>query len=152
MISVNPSRVKFLERYQEIIDKYNREKDRAEIEKAFEELVQFVEDLSREEQRAMREDMTEEYLAVYDLLLKEDLSKKEREKVKQVARELLDHLKTRFLKIIHWTDNPSITSHVRTDIYNKLYELPTDYYPDVELPVLRDKVYQYVYQQYRFVG
>lgn len=35
MLSANPNRINYYERYQQIIDDYNREQDRATIEKTF---------------------------------------------------------------------------------------------------------------------
>lgn len=148
MLSVNPMRINLYERYQEIITKYNKETDRAEIERIFEELVKLMEDMGEEEQRAVREDLDEEYLAIFDLLVKKELTKREREQVKTVSKDLLDNLKTTKLKLNRWNESPMITASVKTIILNKLYTLPQERYPDPELPVYRDTVYKYIHSRY----
>lgn len=52
-------------------------------QKTFEELLKFVSDLSKEEKKAAKEGLTEEYLVVFDLLEKPNLSSREREKLKK---------------------------------------------------------------------
>jgi type I restriction enzyme R subunit len=75
MIRQNPLRTDMQKHYEQIIDAYNREKDRVTIEQTFEELMHFVDFLDQEEHRAIREGLDEESLALYDLLVKPDLSK-----------------------------------------------------------------------------
>ncbi len=85
MLKQNPLRTDFNKRYQEIIQAYNEEKNRSTIEKTFEELMKYYRQLSEEERRAAREGLTEEQLAIFDLLLKPEISKADREKVKRIA-------------------------------------------------------------------
>jgi type I restriction enzyme R subunit len=87
MVQQNPLRTNFQQHYEEIIAAYNWEKDRVTIEKMFEELLKFVASLDRESTRALREGLDEEILALFDLLLKPDLSKQDIERLKQVAGE-----------------------------------------------------------------
>lgn len=148
MLAVNPLRVNLYERYQEIIERYNKETDRAEIERIFEELVKLIEDMGEEEQRTVREDLDDEYLAIFDLLVKKDLTKRERDQVKSVATEMLDNLKDTKLKFKRWNESPQITSSIKTIILNRLYHLPQDRYPDPELPGYRDMVYRYIHSRY----
>jgi type I restriction enzyme R subunit len=62
MMMRNPLRTDFQKHYQEIVDEYNREKDRVTIEHTFEALLKFVQGLDKEETRAMREGLDEESL------------------------------------------------------------------------------------------
>ena len=55
MLSANPSRINFYERYQKIIEDYNQEQDRVAIEKTFQELMDLTKSLSEEEKRYVRE-------------------------------------------------------------------------------------------------
>ena len=55
MLFNNPDRIKYHERYQQIIEEYNSQQDRATIEKTFDELMQLVKDMDQEEQRYVRE-------------------------------------------------------------------------------------------------
>jgi type I restriction enzyme R subunit len=62
-------------RYQEIIAQYNRDKDDAEIERVFEDLLKLHDSLDQEELRYVREGFnSESELAVYDLLSKDKAS------------------------------------------------------------------------------
>lgn len=81
------------------------EQDRATIEKTFEELKKLVDDLSAEQQRYVREDLnSDEELTVYDLLFKDDLSKNDIKKIKEVAADLLKKVKAKISELDHWTD------------------------------------------------
>ncbi len=68
LLQQNPLRTDFQRHYEEIVAEYNREKDRATIEKTFEALLQIMNELGEEESRAMREGLDEESLALFDLL------------------------------------------------------------------------------------
>lgn len=54
--------------YQEIIADYNREKDRIIIEETFAKLVDLAKTLDAEQRRAAEEGLSEEELALFDLL------------------------------------------------------------------------------------
>ena len=47
MLQCNPLRMDYYDRYQSIIKEYNDEKDRAEIERIFEQLMRLSQDLTR---------------------------------------------------------------------------------------------------------
>lgn len=55
MLKVNPQRIDYYERYQKIIEDYNKEQDRANIEKVFMELMDLANAMNQEEQRYVRE-------------------------------------------------------------------------------------------------
>jgi type I restriction enzyme R subunit len=91
MIKQNTNRIKFSQRYKDIIDKYNA--GATETEEYYDMLVNFVKEMKEENQRANLEGLTEEELEVYDLLIKDKkLTKDETQKVKLAAKDL-------FLKI-----------------------------------------------------
>jgi type I restriction enzyme R subunit len=156
MIRQNPLRSDFQKHYQEIIAAYNSEKERATIERTFEELVKFVDALDDEEHRAIREGLDEESLALFDLLIKSDLSKKERERIKKVAKELLHTLKAEKLRIENWPEKEATRSAVRVTIRDFLYDemtgLPVDFYSDEDVETKTDLVYQHVFLQYQGYG
>jgi type I restriction enzyme R subunit len=147
----NPRRTNFLEKYQQIINGYNEEKDRLTIELTFEALLHFVAELDDEEKRAMREGLDEESLALFDLLLKENLSTHERNRLKQVAKELLDRLKTEKLNITNWDKTETNKANVQSFIYNYLYDeksgLPNSY-TQTEIKEKSSQVFSYIYQHY----
>lgn len=83
MLFTNPDRINYYERYQQIIDDYNSEKDRATIEKTFMELMDLANKMSQEEQRYVREGFTsDEELSLYDMLFRDDLSKTDIKKLR----------------------------------------------------------------------
>lgn len=74
MVSQNPIRLKFYEKYKEIIEAYNAGKDLKVVQEAFDNLNDFMgNELTPELKRAMREELDEETLAIYDLLKKPTL-------------------------------------------------------------------------------
>ena len=88
MLMQNPTRTDFQKLYEEIVGEYNSEKDRVTIEATFEALIKLVDELNEEEQRAGKEGLSEDSLALFDLLLKPDLTKKEIDRIKKVAEGL----------------------------------------------------------------
>ncbi|SEH06279.1 Uncharacterised protein [Candidatus Venteria ishoeyi] len=148
MLSDNPSRLAFYEKYLKIIDDYNNGKDAEAIKKAFEDLVDYLADMDEEDHRAMREGLDEETLAIYDLLKKDELSKQEIEEVKKIAQETLVKLKKEQLNIQRWRESSQITAQVQTFIHDRLLYLPQEYYDDDEVDVKSIEVYQHIYSNY----
>jgi type I restriction enzyme R subunit len=154
MIQRNPMRQDFYKRYLEIIDAYNRETDRVTIEETFEQLVDFVDDLSDEEQRAVREGLDEENLPIFDVLVEQkgDLDTRTRNRVKKVARELLASVKAELAKLEDWRSKRQTRAMVETFIKDYLWDtekgLPEEAYSVEEVESLADVVYLHFYEQY----
>lgn len=152
LIKQNPLRTNFQEHYQKIIDEYNRELDRQNIEATFEALLKFVELLDEEENRAVREGLDEESLAIYDLLLKPDLNARDIQKIKKVAQELLKTLKARLRKLYEWRDREPSRDEIKVLIRNFLWEestgLPIDHYTPNDVELKTEAVFQHVYREY----
>lgn len=91
MVRLNQTRINFLEEFQKTIDEYNS--GAANLETMFARLMAFTKKLSDEEKRGIAEQLTEEELAIFDLLTKPEmtLTKAEERDVKKVAKELLLH-------------------------------------------------------------
>ena len=70
MVKLNKSRMDFLERFQELIAAYNA--GSKNIEELFAELIRFAQSLDEEEKRGVAEGLTEEELALFDILSKPD--------------------------------------------------------------------------------
>jgi type I restriction enzyme, R subunit len=85
MVALNKSRLDYAEQFQKMIDEYNA--GASDVDLHFARLVAFVQGLNDEEQRGIKEQLSEEELAVFDLLTKPDikLTRAERAQVKQVA-------------------------------------------------------------------
>ena len=148
MMAQNPLRLEFYDKYQKIIQEYNEGKDAEAIRKAFEELVKFINEMNEEEHRSAKEGLDEETLAIYDLLRKDDLTKAEEAKVKEVAIETLAKLKDKPLKVERYRESTQITAQVRTMILDNLYLLPEACYPDDEVKTKTIDVYQHIYSNY----
>ena len=154
MLARNPFRADFQRRYEEIVAAYNSEKDRQTIEQTFETLLKFIEELSGEEERAVREGLDEESLAIYDLLKKPALSKAETGKVKAVAKSLLDKLKVGKLSVDHWREKQTTRDGVRKAIFDFLFSETTGLpsaYSEGEIGERTDAVYRHVYEVYPIV-
>lgn len=150
MVDENPLRVDYYKRYQEIIDEYNKGKERVTIEETFKKLFNLVGSLSEEEARSKREGLSEEQLAIFDLLrLDKDLTTKEKNKIKTLAQELLDKLQTENLKVDHWMDKPQTASAVRKTINDYLFEqLPYPTYEDGDINLKTDLVFEHLKMVY----
>ena len=150
MLFANPERINYYERYQQIIDDYNREQDRATIEKTFMDLMDLANSLNQEEQRYVREGFaSDEELSLYDMLFREDLSKNDIKKLKEVAVTLLQKIKAKISELDHWTDKQETKAAVDNLIRDTLWaELP-DCYDEVSISVYRQQIYEYVYTRYK---
>ncbi|MCK9211801.1 MAG: type I restriction endonuclease subunit R [Ignavibacteriaceae bacterium] len=149
MIRENPLRIKFYERYKEIIDEYNKGKSLEDTVKAFDNLNTYIRDLTVEESRAMREGLSEETLAIYDLLKEgKILEQEEIKQVKKVAVETLEKLKEQKLKNERWRESRQISSQVWQTINNYLLNLPMKTYSDDDVNEKTISVYQHIYSNY----
>ena len=146
----NPNRINYYERYQKIIEDYNGEQDRATIEKTFMELMDLAGSLDREEQRYVREGFTsDEELSLYDMLFRDDLSKKDIKKIKEVASTLLQKIKAKIAELDHWTDKQETKAAVDNLIRDTLWaELPESY-DEISISEYRQRIYEYVYTRYK---
>lgn len=153
MLFSNPDRINYYERYQEIINDYNSEQDRATIEKTFMELMNLANTLDQEEQRYVREGFSnDEELSLYDMLFRDDLSKSEIKKIKEVAANLLQKIKAKIAELDHWTDKQETKAAVDNLIRDTLWtELP-DNYDENSISEYRTRIYEYVCIRYREVA
>ena len=88
--------------------------------------------LSDEEQRHVRERLTEEELTVFDLLTRPgpDLSPVERDEVKKVARQLLERVRAAL--VLDWRQRAQARAQVRQAIEDALDEgLPRSFTPEI---------------------
>ena len=141
--------MEFYERYKEIVEDYNKGKDLEDTIKVFEKLYEFVEKLNAEESRAMRENLDEETLAVFDLLRSgKTLTVDELKDVKKVAADTLSRLKAEKLAIQRWRESLQITAQVKTLIIDSLQYLPQRSYTDHEVVEKSELLYQHIYTVY----
>lgn len=145
----NPQRVDYYERYQQIIEDYNSEQNRATIEKTFMDLMDLANSMGQEEQRYVREGFSsDEELSLYDLLFSENLSKQDIKQIKQVTVDLLAKVKAKIAELDHWTDKQETKAAVDNLIRDILWaELPESY-DEISVSSYRQKIYEYVYIRY----
>lgn len=152
LLMQNPLRTDFQQHYEAIVAGYNREKDRATLEKTFEALVKFVGALDHEDLRAMREELDRESLAIFDLLKKPTLTPRQLERIKRVAVTLLDTLKREKLRIDHWRDKEATRDAVQIAIHDHLFSddtgLPVESYDEAEVQDRTAAVFRHVLRVY----
>jgi len=150
MVRLNRTRMDYLERFQQMIDEYNA--GSINIEEFFKQLVAFAQTLNEEEQRSIAEQLSEEELAIFDLLTKPDmqLSEQERQQVKKVARELLETLEREKL-VLDWRKRQQSRAGVRLAVERILDKLPQCF--TQKLYQLKcDLMYQHIYDSYYGLG
>lgn len=146
MVAENPIRARLVQRFQNLIDQYNA--GGVQAEEFLERLLAFVGDLDEEDRRAIREGLSEEELAIFDILTQPEpeLSEEERDTVKLIARRLLETLKAEKL-VLDWRLKERAKAAVRRTIQELLDALP----PAYEDAIWTDKVgrtYQWVFERY----
>ena len=148
MLARNPSRMDYQQKYEEIVADYNREKDRMTIEETFRRLIELVEELNDEERRAVEEGLSEDELALFDLLNKDNLSKAEREKVKQSSRNLLVTITVRLAGLDRFWEKEQTRAEIKTYILDEVFfSLPTPPYTSEEKEAVASDVYDHIWQQ-----
>ncbi|WP_295399776.1 hypothetical protein [uncultured Thiocystis sp.] len=147
MVARNPSRVDLYERYQEIVQAYNKDKDNVEIQKVFDQLNTFNSSLNEEEKRYLREGLdNEDQLAVFDLLQKASLTKEDRDAIKKVSRELLETLTSGKLRIDRWREKATAQAQVKADIIKHLFtHLPPHRYDAEEINLKAGAVFAHLF-------
>ena len=132
MLQENSERKAFSDRLRAIIDKYNA--GSSSTDEYFEELVSLSQSLAEEEKRHIRLGLTEDELELFDLLMKDKLTKAEEEEVKLAAKTLIPSLKEAAPKVLleRWYQDRQNTERVRNRISDFLNEsLPQSYDTDV---------------------
>jgi type I restriction enzyme R subunit len=150
LIKLNHSRIDFLERFQEMIDEYNTGSQN--IESFFAELKEFARSLTEEEQRHIAEGLSEEELAIFDILTKPDpkLTKQEEAEVKKVAKALLQTLKWEKL-VLDWRLKQQACAEVQETIAEVLDTLPATYTKEL-FDEKRELAYKHIYSAYSGAG
>lgn len=136
----NPTRYELVERIEQLIADYNA--GSVNIDEYLRRLIELSKTLTAEEERAVREGMTEEELAIFDLLTKPDpvLTTEERERVQASAKTLLEHLHEKLVQ--DWRRKVDVMNDVNSTIRRVLdSSLPETPYT---IDIFREKV-QLVY-------
>ena len=148
MLARNPLRMDFEKKYQEIISSYNQDKDRATVEETFARLMNLANSLDAEQRRAVEEGLSEEQLALFDLLLRDDLSKPDRERIKQASCELLAGVLAAIAPLDRWTEKEQTRAEVETFILDHVFQtLPEPPYTTDDKQEVAATVYRHIWQQ-----
>ena len=145
MLAQNSTRGGFAQRFQQIIDNYNA--GGSSNEQYFEQLVQFTQDMRAEEERHVREGLTEDELEIFDLLCKETMTQTETQKVKLAAKALLHRLQNEPPKVLvqDWYKTDQTRRIVRSTVAEVLdRELPQESYDRVLFQAKCDNVFHLV--------
>lgn len=146
LIQLNRTRADFAEKFEALIETYNA--GSRSIEELFQELLKLSNSLNDEQQRHVRENMSEEELVIFDILTRPApaLSTDERTEVKKVARELLTRLKS--LLVLNWRQKSTARSQLKLTIEDTLDTgLPRAYTPEIYQQKCA-AVFEHVYESY----
>ncbi len=147
MVRLNRSRMDYQAKFEQMIAEYNA--GTIGVEDYFERLFDFVGDLDKEDQRPNAEDLSEEELAVFDLLTRHEphLTVPEREEVKTAVRKLLETLKQEKL-VLDWRKRAQARAEVEETVNIILDDgLPQPYTQELFGPKSK-AVYQHIYDSY----
>ena len=150
MLKNNPLRIDYYQRYQDIVDEYNKDNKKDEIAIVFENLMKLVNDLDEEQKRYIKEGFdSDEELSIYDLLISgQTLSKEDIKKVKTLAQEMLTKIKARIHERDHWRDKEETQSIISVMIRDLLWANLPESYSDNEIAIYKQMLYEYVYNTY----
>lgn len=146
MIKLNRTRADFAEKFEALIESYNA--GSRSIEELFDELVSLSNSLNDEQERHVRENVSEEELVIFDILTRPspELSLEERTEVKKVARDLLVRLKE--LLVLNWRQKSTARSQLKLTIEDTLDTgLPRAYTPELYNQKC-SAVFEHVYESY----
>ncbi|MEO8665774.1 MAG: type I restriction enzyme endonuclease domain-containing protein, partial [Ignavibacteria bacterium] len=145
MVKRNKKRAKFMERLNTLLETYNT--GAHDIDKLLTDLMDIAKDLTVEEQRAVKEGLSEDELAIFDLLRKDNLNPDETATVRSVAKELLEQLKSKLVP--GWRDFEPLRAGVKITISEVLYpRLPEEVYTVDDCEYKGLEVYNFVYEKY----
>ena len=148
LADLNPERMDYQHRLETLIERYNE--GSYNQEQYFQMLLDLMEELQDEEGRAIREGLSEEELALFDILTSTpapDLAEEERARVKSGAKDLIETLKAEKL-VLDWRQKQTARSTVRVAIEKVLDDhLPSTFGQDV-YDTKVNAVYQHVYDKY----
>lgn len=146
LIRLNGTRADFAAKFNELIDSYNS--GSRNIEELFQELLNLSQSLDEEQERHVRENMTEEELVIFDILTRPapELNTEERAEVKKVAKELLVRLKE--LLVLNWRQKGQARSRLKLTIEDTLDSgLPRVYTPELYQKKC-SAIFEHVYESY----
>ena len=145
MVKINNSRLDYQKSFEKLIETYNS--GSANVDYPYRELIEFAKKLKKEDERAIKENLTEEELSLFDKLKKPDLTEKDKKQVKQVARYLLSTLKTEKL-VLDWRKKQQAMAAVKKEIEDELDKGLPESYNSIIYEEKCNIVFQHIYDSY----
>jgi type I restriction enzyme R subunit len=146
MMQVNRTRADFKDKFEKLIEDYNN--GSLNIEQLFQDLLNLSNSLDNEDERHVRENLTQEELVIFDILTRPapELSTAERDEIKKIAKHLLLRIKS--LLVLDWRKSSQARSSLRLAIEDDLdTALPRSY----DQPLYEEKcsaLFEHVYESY----
>ena len=146
MVALNKSRMNFLDTFQAMIDDYNT--GSSNVDEHYQMLTDFTKELNHEDTRAIKEKLSEEELAIFDLLMKPAvaLTAQEVKDVKRVAQQMLTTIKQEKM-VLDWRKKPQSRAAVKLTVEKMLDSLPAAYTKEIYQQKC-DQVFQHMYESY----
>ena len=145
MVKRNKKRAKFMERLVSLLQEYNS--GAHDVDQLFDDLMELAKDLNVEDQRAVKENLSEEELAIFDLLIKDKLNPDEVATIKNTSHELLANLKPQLVP--HWKEFERNRANIKVSITDLLFtKLPEPTYTQQECELKGFEVYNFVYEHF----
>jgi type I restriction enzyme R subunit len=147
MLRRNITRSDFAERFRNIIDDYNA--GGSQNDDFYEKILKFMEELRAEEERHIKEDLSEAELEIFDLLRKDKLTKNEEKRVKLAARGLYATLLARKseLFVVGWHNDPQPKERVKSAIVESLHSSLPDCYDRDIFAAKSNIIYEHIVDQ-----
>jgi type I restriction enzyme, R subunit len=148
MVEQNRTRMDFKERFEEMIEKYNNYSINVELQ--FEELYDLYKDLGEEQKRHAKENMSEEELAIFDIVTqreKIELKPSERKTIKEGIHNLIEKLRQEKL-VQDWKKQQRYISDVKVTIEQQFDSILPEVYDRRLFAATVNEVFDHVYQRY----
>lgn len=144
MMEQNHTRVDFAQKLQAIIEQYNA--GGSSTENYFEDLMKFAEGMKEEDERHVREGLSEDELELYDTLRKDKMTKNEEQKVKLAAKHLITRLLDEHPKVLvqDWWKDGQTQRKVKAAVEEVLDQDLPDSYDRITFKEKSDNVFELI--------
>ena len=147
MIQLNKSRIDLQDKLEKMIEEYNS--GSITDDQHLEEIYEFLVNLSQEDKRAESEELSEEELALYDILTKPDIqmTQPQRQEVKSTVKNLIEVLKNDSL-VLDWRKHQQSRAQVELKIAEILETGLPEVYEAMLFHEKYEEIYQHIYESY----
>ena len=153
VVETNKSRIDFRLKFQKLIDEYNQGSRNAED--LLEQLMVLAGELKEEEKRHIKENISEEELAIFDIITRpnKNLTDDESKQVKRVAKQMLNTLHAERL-VLDWKKKENARSAVKVTILDSLWGtsqfegLPQNKFTDSDCDSKAEEIFDHVFDSY----